>query len=72
MPVQPLPIEDDRHEELSFKDGSWLTLSGAMRAENPRIYAETCGLAVSRKFPSVIDANKKLAFPPPAPAKSFK
>jgi hypothetical protein len=63
MSVQTLPPEDDRHEELSFKDGSWMTLSAAMRAENPRIYAETCQLAVSRKFPTVIDATKKLSFP---------
>ena len=68
MSVQPLPSEDLRHEELTFKDGSWLEIDAAMRADNPKIYAETCRLAVSRKFCTVVDANKKNAFP----VRSFK
>jgi hypothetical protein len=68
MSVQPLPPEDTRNEELTFKDASWLEIDAAMRADNPKVYAETCKLAVSRKFCTVIDATKKLVFP----AKSFK
>ena len=68
MSVQPLPPEETRNEELTFKDASWLEIDAAMRADNPKVYAETCKLAVSRKFCTVIDATKKLIFP----AKSFK
>jgi hypothetical protein len=68
MSVQTLPPEDLRNEELTFKDASWLEIDAAMRADNPKVYAETCKLAVSRKFCTVIDAKKKLAFP----VKSFK
>ena len=63
MPIQPLPPEDARVEELTFKDKSWLEIDAPMRAKNPRVYAETCELAVSRKFPGVIDANAKRDFP---------
>lgn len=68
MSVQPLPPEDTRNEELTFADKSWLEINAAMRADNPKVYAETCKLAVARKFPTVIDARKTLVFP----AKSFK
>jgi hypothetical protein len=68
MSVQTLPPEDKRNEELTFKDGSWLEIDAAMRLDNPKIYAETCRLAVSRKFCTVVDANKKNAFP----VRSFK
>jgi hypothetical protein len=62
MPLQPLPPEDDRVEELTFKDKSWLEIDAPMRAKNPRVYAETCELAVSRRFPVAIDANAKRKF----------
>ena len=68
MSVQPLPPEETRNEELTFKDDSWLEIDAAMRADNPKVYAETCKLAVSRTFCTVVDASKKLIFP----AKSFK
>jgi hypothetical protein len=70
MSVQPLPPDDLRHEELTFLDKSWLEIDAAMRADNAKIYAETCRLAVSRKFCTVIDAKKQLAFPQPAPKES--
>ena len=63
MSVQTLPPEETRHEELTFKDASWLEIDAAMRADNPKVYAETCKLAISRKFCTVIDAKKTLSFP---------
>jgi hypothetical protein len=80
MSVQPLPPDDRRNEELTFKDNSWLEIDATMRADNPKVYDETCRLAVSRKFCTVIDASKKLVFPASnasrsdagGPAKSFK
>jgi hypothetical protein len=71
MSVQPLPPDDTRHEELTFKDDSRLTISAQMRAEAPTVYKETCELALSRKFPTVVDLNNVVQFPK-APAKSFK
>lgn len=68
MSVQPLPPEDVRVEELTFKDASWLEIDSAMRAGNPKVYAETCKLATRRKFPSAIEANATRQFP----AKSIK
>jgi hypothetical protein len=67
MSVQPLPKDDNRNEELFFKDGSWFEIDNQMRADNPKVYAETCKLAVARKFPTVIDAKKKLSFPKSVP-----
>jgi hypothetical protein len=63
MPLQPLPPEDDRVEELTFEDKSWLEIDAPMRADKPRVYAETCQLAISRRFPVAIDANAKRDFP---------
>lgn len=68
MSVQPLPSDNICNEELTFKDASRLEIDAAMRADNPKVYEETCRLAVSRKFCTVVDAKKKLIFP----AKSFK
>jgi hypothetical protein len=56
---------------LTFKDDSRLTISAQMRAEAPTVYKETCELALSRKFPTVVDLNNVVQFPK-APAKSFK
>ena len=68
MSVQPLPPDDKRNEELTFKDKSWLEIDASMRMDNPKVYEETCNLAVSRKFCTVVDGKKKLVFP----AKSYK
>jgi hypothetical protein len=63
MPVQLLPPEDQRDEILCYEDASFHTVSAEMRAGNPRIYAESCGLAVRRRFPNVVDAKARPEFP---------
>lgn len=72
MSVQPLPSDDTRNEELTFRDKSCLEINAQMRDENPKVYSETCKLAVSRKFCGVVDAKRRLGFPQPAPVRSFK
>jgi hypothetical protein len=72
MPVQPLPSDDTRVEELTFEDNSRLEIDHAMRTGNPKIYKETCRLAVTRRYATVVDAKRRLDFPQPAPVRSFK